>query len=643
MIQNYYFASLIFFSGVCFFSAVTHFSSQQNAKQRSVNLLFGATSLLVVLGTLSAVMCYNTADQVYHIAWARINMSFTILGVALLPWFFALYSRVSAKPVLIGSSALSLLLFFINLIHPNTFLYSEIHEIELLLLPWGEEVFLPIATPSIWGIIGAVYILFIPFFGMYVLWKRFRLHRRRSTLIMMFGVGFLMIAMIQAILARLLSIHDIPPLGTYGYLSLVIVMGISLTSELRENRKQAEMDLRKKNDEYEILNQELIKTNKELFNAKEKAVESDRLKTAFLQNMSHEIRTPMNAIMGFSSLLPSYFDEKDQLEEFSKIINQRGSDLLDIINDILDISKIESDQNSLNIEECNIHTLFSELRLFFRDYQIRTNKLEIELILLPCNDDSCVIVKTDKVKLKQILVNLISNAFKFTVKGSITCSVEKENNKLRFCIRDTGVGIPENKFDYIFERFAQLTNSSIRNTGGTGLGLSIVKGLVGLLGGEIWLESECDKGTTFFFTIDYIPCEITKTVAVTSTNSNENVSIQKTILIVEDDPYNAIYLNEILKKHVTNIFTVTNGTDAIEFAKNNKVDIILMDVNLPDISGYEATKEILQHNTHLIIIAQTAYAAEDERAKALANGCIDYISKPTKQVELLNLLRKHSK
>lgn len=249
---------------------------------------------------------------------------------------------------------------------------------------------------------------------------------------------------------------------------------------------------------------ELKKTEIELIKAKEKAEESDRLKTAFLQNMSHEIRTPMNAIMGFSSLLVNNFNNKEKLHNFSKIIEQRCNDLLDIINDILDISKIESGQNNVNIEECDLNRLFTELSLFFGDYQKRTNKQHIQLKMLQTSDENIARIKTDKLKLKQILINLISNAFKFTESGWVECGFSRENDKVLFYVSDTGIGIPKDKYSCVFERFVQLKQLSARNIGGTGLGLSIVKGLVELLGGNVWLESECNKGTTFFFTINYI-------------------------------------------------------------------------------------------------------------------------------------------
>lgn len=380
-----------------------------------------------------------------------------------------------------------------------------------------------------------------------------------------------------------------------------------------------------------------------LLKAKERAEENNRLKTAFLQNISHEIRSPMNAIMGFSSLLPDNFDDKDKLFQFSIIIEQRCSDLLDIINDLLDISKIESGQTTIANEDCNIDTLCSELKSFFNDYRNRINKQHIELLFTSFLDNSITIIKTDKVKLKQILINLISNAFKFTEQGKIECGCKIDGDKLQLYVKDNGIGIPKDKLDFVFERFTQITNTTVQNIGGTGLGLPIVKGLVGLLGGKIWVESECNQGTTFFFTIDYVPVKESEKPVFNQTVNVVNTLKTKTILIAEDDFYNSMYLKEILQNHFTTILAVGNGNDAILYSLNNSVDLILMDVRLPDISGYEATKEILKQKPGLKIIAQTAYASNDELLKALSYGCVDYISKPTKQDQLLNLINRYLK
>jgi PAS domain S-box-containing protein len=396
---------------------------------------------------------------------------------------------------------------------------------------------------------------------------------------------------------------------------------------------------------------ERVLREEELIAAKEKAEESDRLKTAFLQNMSHEIRTPMNAIMGFSELMVEYCDNKPKLEQFSEIINIRCNDLLSIINDILDIAKIESGQVSINLEKCNLSDLFSELTDFFKEHQIRIQKQHINFQLHAfCNSSENTIV-TDKVKLKQIFINLISNAFKFTNTGTIIggCKYGTDKN-LIFYVEDTGIGIPSDKFNLIFERFAQLKTNKSLDSGGTGLGLSIVKGLVELLGGNIWLESELQDiiagkpgRTAFYFKLPY---KISPSESLEIINNIESDVFHfsgKTILVVEDDIYNAAYIKEILSNTGLNIIHTENGLEAVQLAKTQLPDLVLMDIRLPDITGYEAINLIKQHNPDLKIIVQTAYAAHDDRQKAINAGCVDYISKPIKRNLLLSIISNHLK
>jgi len=240
----------------------------------------------------------------------------------------------------------------------------------------------------------------------------------------------------------------------------------------------------------------------ELIKSRDKAEESDRLKTAFIQNMSHEIRTPMNAIIGFSSLMVENYDNKPVLEQYSEIISQRCNDLLIIINDILDISRIESGQVTVNYQQCNVNELFAVLGTYFREQQKRLGKEHINLVLNVFSDSGDVIFLTDVVKLRQIFLNLIGNSFKFTDTGKIEVGCQRgKNDNLLFFVSDTGIGIPADKKNFVFERFTQLNMRPDRIASGTGLGLSIVKGLVELLKGEIWIESEVNKGTTFYFTI----------------------------------------------------------------------------------------------------------------------------------------------
>jgi|GEM_PF-960156 PAS domain S-box len=263
----------------------------------------------------------------------------------------------------------------------------------------------------------------------------------------------------------------------------------------------SEEEIRASNEQLRTTYESLKEINVELEIAKEKAEESNRLKTAFIQNMSHEIRTPMNAIMGFSELLVRNFDNKAKLEYFSGIISQRCNDLLDIINDLLDIAKIESGQLPVKIETCSISSIFDELITFFSELQRRQKKQHIRLNIHPGNPAD-LRTQTDIGKLKQIFINLIGNAFKFTNQGSIEVSYRIENSQfITFYVADTGIGIPPDKQQVIFERFIQVEQGPNRLYGGTGLGLSIVKGLVDLLNGSLWLNSEPGKGSTFFFTI----------------------------------------------------------------------------------------------------------------------------------------------
>lgn len=297
------------------------------------------------------------------------------------------------------------------------------------------------------------------------------------------------------------------------YFSIVGFSLIGYSRLLKEMRKrdlmqkkimEDEVSLKRQNQEYLALNEEYKNQNEELLKAKEKAEESDRLKTAFLQNMSHEIRTPMNAIIGFSDLLTSSFDDKAKLKRYTGIISQRSKDLLEIINGILDIAKIESGQLTVNLEEVNLTELCDELFTFFKEYQARLGKQHIQLTLQSEAKDADKVIVTDKTKLKQIFINLLSNAFKFTEEGDIKggCRYD-ENHHLLFYVSDTGVGIPADKIDLIFERFTQISQDSIKSFSGAGLGLPIVKGLLNLLGGEIYIESEVNKGSTFYFRLPY--------------------------------------------------------------------------------------------------------------------------------------------
>ena len=374
------------------------------------------------------------------------------------------------------------------------------------------------------------------------------------------------------------------------------------------------------------------KAEKELIQAKEKAEESDKLKSAFLANMSHEIRTPMNGIIGFANLLNDPDLSFSTRAEYINVINNNSKNLLHLIEDIIDIAKIEAGQLSIKKSAFNLNKLLDDVYAMFNKLMEKSANKNVELkIKLPKNDDP--VIFTDEHRLRQILANLLSNAVKFTETGYIEFGYKiTKENFYEFQVKDTGVGINPDKTGLVFDRFRQVDGSPTRKHGGTGLGLAICKNLVKLLGGNIWVNSEPEKGSTFYFTI---PLHHDKTIKVSSTLTvNEEITTDisfkgYTILIAEDELINYTYLELLLKKNGATLIHASNGKEALEvITQDPTVDLVLMDIKMPMMNGYEATKLIKIQRPALPVIAQTAYAMEEERKKCLDCGCDDYISKP---------------
>ena len=381
--------------------------------------------------------------------------------------------------------------------------------------------------------------------------------------------------------------------------------------------------------------------------AREKALESDRLKSAFLSNMSHEIRTPMNGIMGFVNImLTNETMPSEERRELLHIVHNCGDHLLRLINDIIDISKIEAGQLQVKITDSNINTIFEEtIRLFSSDKKIIEKNVTL-IADLPDNKDG-ISIKTDEYRLRQILINLIGNALKFTDQGIVTVGYKIINdNIIEAYIKDTGKGIPDDKKDLVFERFTQIEDETSAYKYGTGLGLAITRSLVHMLGGDIWFESALGKGTTFSFSLPF-------TIGQQVRRKPENVSVtvppdparndskERILLIAEDNEINFVLLNSILLSRKLVIKWVKNGEDAVKFCRDHNVDLILMDIKMPRMSGLEATKEIRTFNPKIPIIAQTAFALEGEKEKCLEVGCNDYIAKPFNQCDLISVVSKY--
>lgn len=376
---------------------------------------------------------------------------------------------------------------------------------------------------------------------------------------------------------------------------------------------------------------------KELVKAKEKAEESDRLKSAFLANMSHEIRTPMNGIMGFTELLRDPDLSGDQLQYYIEIIRKSGNRLLETVSDLIDISRIETGQVELKIEEMNLKNEIQSLYSFFEP-EAKNKGLEFKLNL-SCKDTESVI-STDRTKLISVVSNLIKNAIKYTKKGSIEIGCERKHNYFELHVKDTGIGIPKELHKKIFDRFVQAEQGYARDYEGAGLGLSIAKAYTKMLDGEIWVESEEGKGSTFYLKIPafnnnkkYEPLQVNQVVD----SSSNSISQKIKILIAEDDDTSTEYLKYALSSIAYKIINARDGIEAVNlFRENNDVDVVLMDIKMPRMDGYEAIREIRKISKDVTIIAQTAYALYGDREKVIEVGCDDYISKPLKIDTLKN-------
>ncbi|MFC2089862.1 PAS domain-containing protein [Bacteroidota bacterium] len=374
--------------------------------------------------------------------------------------------------------------------------------------------------------------------------------------------------------------------------------------------------------------------------AKNKAEESDRLKSAFLANMSHEIRTPMNGILGFAELLSDELLTKDEISEYVEIIKKSGQRMLMTINDIIDISKIESGLIEVVAGELDINKQLEYLHSFFLP-EAKKKGLLLTLQIRPL--EGFEKINTDHSKFIAIMTNLIKNAIKFTQTGSITIGYSLMKNDIKFYVEDTGIGIPNERIEAIFDRFVQADLTSTKSYEGSGLGLSISKGYVELLGGRIWVESDLNKGSTFFFTL---PIKKKEAQAETQTEDISNLHLRilsdKTVLIVEDEENVLAYLNELFKTTFKEIFIARTGVEAVDICKNNpSIDLILMDIKLPKMDGYEATRRIRSFNEDVIIIGQTAFALQGDKEKVLASGCNDYIAKPIDRNSLFKTVYKH--
>jgi PAS domain S-box-containing protein len=453
---------------------------------------------------------------------------------------------------------------------------------------------------------------------------------------------------------RLFFEVNVRPISKKGMITGEIVIARDVTDRMlwEKAMKQKNEELRAAEEELRASNEELAENNykinlqkEEINKAKEKAEESDRLKSAFLANMSHEIRTPMNGIMGFSQLLSQKDLSPDKRNEYLNIIHSRTNHLLNIINDIVDVSKIEAGQLRIYLQDFYLNDMIQELYISYKKELEKSDKknIELEVEYDLYHDESYL--RSDPTRLRQVLDNLLSNALKYTNEGSIQFGYKKKSHDdLLFYVKDTGIGIGEEDKKHIFDRFRQADESSTRKYEGTGLGLTISRNLVNILGGEMWVESAKGEGSAFYFTVPF------NNQGNYKVKEEKHDNVQKTkfsweeknILVVEDDPASSEFLKEILQPTGASLCFVNSGEEGYEkVEKENHFDLILMDIRLPGASGIEITRKIRKNNFTIPIIAQTAYAMGDDHKKCMQAGANDYVSKPIGVNDLLTIINKY--
>jgi PAS domain S-box-containing protein len=387
----------------------------------------------------------------------------------------------------------------------------------------------------------------------------------------------------------------------------------------------------------------LIKeTEDKLREAVEKAEEADMLKSVFLANMSHEIRTPMNAIIGFSEILSDQDLTKKERNEFINYITQGSNTLMNLIEDIIDITKIEAGQIKINIAECPVNMLMDEMYAMFIKIKNKNNKQALELRLNKPVIEEGFSISTDPSRIRQILSNLIGNALKFTDEGYIEIGFTITNdNKIIFYVKDTGIGIPKDKQYIIFERFGQVEDITGKEKMGTGLGLSISKKLAELLGGSLTFDSEPGRGSVFYLTLP-VKKEFSKEIAKAKLQLPHSTDwSDKTFLIAEDSILNYTYLEALFQKTRVKILWAKDGKEAVDMCHENKeIDLVLMDIKMPVLNGLEAITEIKKFRKELPIIVQTAYAMPEDREKSLAAGGDEHLTKPINAEELFTTIHK---
>lgn len=448
--------------------------------------------------------------------------------------------------------------------------------------------------------------------------------RHAFSVIVLFFCCFTVLAQEQAFSN---AEQEIAPLNiklTFWVLLVLSFAVITFVSVYFNNRQKRQLD----------------KRNNQLKEALKEAKKSNELKNQFIRKISHEIRTPMNGVLGYAELLRKQDVSKEEQQEYVDTIIDSGKELVGVIENILEISSLQTEKNESQLKETNVIEAFEEVISLFKE---RATKKNIDLIFKKANSNEIYLVLMDKSKFMRIITNILDNAVKFTEKGSVELDYKISNNNLNISIRDTGVGIEEDKKEEIFNAFSSVENvNSETLNGGIGLGLTIAKENASIIKGNISFESKINQGTTFFVSL---PIKKVKKRTVEEKGNSLNQNRKYKILVAEDEEINFMLVNSILSRSVAYDFSITramNGKEAVEICKKtDDINLVLMDIRMPIMDGYEATRIIKEMRPSLPIIAHTAYSADSDIQKALTVGCSTVLTKPVNLNEFNKVIDDH--
>lgn len=625
------------FAGFYFYAFVTHLMIGLRSRPRDrihlafafTTLFFAIAAVLVIL--LNQALAAGSAEQV--LAINRWSLCFTFLAFASMIWFITFYTGIDGMffPALISAGLVAIAVSSFIVPWPGTYAYYSI-EVAGSAGAVGSDGLVIDWTPWYFPLTLAVNAVILSFIG-YSIYQQYRRGEQMQAVVLAVAIGLLAVANLWDLLLVETGLVPVILMTQNGILAFLLIMSLRLSGQVVEAEKEA----RRLNVELE---DRVAERTAELSVAKESAEAASRAKSAFLANMSHELRTPLNAILGFTQLMERDPDTTERQMEQLATINRSGEHLLDLINDVLNMSRIEAGRADVDLVVFDLHQSLASIKSILRG---RAEKKGLDL-LFELENDVPRYVKTDQGKLRQILINLLGNGIKFTQRGKVVLRVASAENALYFEVEDTGVGVDASEMERLFEPFSQ-TESGQRLAEGTGLGLPISRQYVDLLGGEISARSEPGQGSTFAFYIRFepvTPSQVTpqkperRVVGLASDQPDYHV------LVVDDSYENRTLLVQVLEGIGLDVRAASNGQEALAEYAAWKPHLIWMDIRMPVMDGYEATRQIqAAQDTETKIIAITASVFEEEQDQILAAGCDGFVRKPFRESEIFDIMAEH--